>query len=184
MWQKHTRTVNSYFTTVCLAEIVQKQSYKDNRKKGKISLSVPTPALTWKRKGKARRWETEKREQAREKSALLFVIIADYYQVLLWAHGQPPLPALINNSYINERRTNTAADHHSQTMTVESGLCWLREDAFQQMLCCTFTPGVAHGDQTAELKPFEQIRSPHHPRWHSLISATCSPPDPPILWEC
>lgn len=59
----------------------------------------------------------------REKSALLCVIIADYYQVLLCVYGQPALPVFINNSYINERRTNTAVDHHSQTMTVESGLC-------------------------------------------------------------
>jgi len=57
--------------TVCLAEIVQKQSHKDKRKKGKISLSVPTPALTWKRKRKAKRWETEKREQVREERIII-----------------------------------------------------------------------------------------------------------------
>lgn len=102
----------------------------------------------------------QRRGNRRERSTLSCVIVADYYQVLLCAYGQPPPSVLINNSYINESRTNTAADHHSQTMTGESGLCWrhwrwLREDVFQQMLGRTFMPGVAHGDQTAELKPLQ-----------------------------
>lgn len=69
------------------------------------------PALTQKPK--------KRREDEKQKILLWCVIAADYYQVLLCAYGQSCV--LINNCYINESRTNTAADHHSQTMTGESG---------------------------------------------------------------
>lgn len=117
------RTITSCFMAVYLAEKKKKQSYKDNRyitpyrESIRICLYTSLDPKTW---GKSRR---RGRGNRRERSELSCVIVADYYQVLLCAHGQPLPPALINNSYINESRTNTAADHHSQTMTGESGLC-------------------------------------------------------------